>query len=147
MQLAHKKQKIINASGRRVGIVVSRFNRSITDLLLADAKKTLRRCGVRQENIRVVSVAGAIEIPFALQKLAKTGKYDCLAAIGCVIRGETPHFDFVCKTVQEGTLRVSLDEQIPVGFGVATVNSVEQAKARVHLGSESVLASLELCSI
>jgi 6,7-dimethyl-8-ribityllumazine synthase len=83
-------------------------------------------------------------VPFALQKLAKTRQFDCLVALGCVIKGETPHFDYVCKMVQEGILKVSLDEHIPVGFGVITVLTMEQAKARTALGAQAASAALEL---
>jgi 6,7-dimethyl-8-ribityllumazine synthase len=107
---------IFDGSAKRVGIVVARFNQAITDALLASAKSYLADCGVPESSIAIISVAGCGEVPFALQKLAKTKQFDCLVALGCVIRGETPHFDYVCKMVQEGVLQVSLDESIPVGF-------------------------------
>jgi 6,7-dimethyl-8-ribityllumazine synthase len=94
-----------------------------------------------------VSVAGAVEIPFALQVLAKTGNYDCLVALGCVIRGETPHFDYVCNMAQQGALQVSLNHNVPVGFGVLTLNGEAQARARRHVGAEAVAAALELARL
>ena len=97
-----------------------------------------------EKNIRIVYVAGSVELPFALNKLALSKKYDFLVALGCVVKGETPHFDYVCKMAQEGILEVMLEENIPVGFGVLTVNNIRQARARIHVGAESALAALEL---
>lgn len=144
MQITNKQNKLINGKALKVGIVVAQFNEDVTLQLLASARFELARAGVLDENITVYQVPGCAEIPFALQKLALTKKYNCLAALGAVIRGETPHFDYVCKMVQEGTLRVSLDEKIPVGFGIITVNTPEQAHARYHLGAEAVSAALQL---
>jgi 6,7-dimethyl-8-ribityllumazine synthase len=144
MQLHEKPEIKIDAAGKRVGVVTSRFNREITDQLLASAKQQLQASNVQLQDCKFVSVAGAMEIPFALKKLASSGKFDCLVAIGCVIKGETPHFDYVCKMAQEGVLKVSLDHAIPVGFGVITVNTLEQARARLHVGGEAALAALEL---
>ena len=147
MQLDGEKIVSINAAGKKVGVVASRFNQEITEGLLAAAKQQLAASGITESDCQFLSVAGAIEIPYALQVLAKSGKFDCLVALGCVIRGETPHFDYVCKMAQEGALRVSLDENIPVGFGVITVNNKEQALARFHVGGEAVAAALELALI
>ncbi|MBI4128243.1 MAG: 6,7-dimethyl-8-ribityllumazine synthase [Parcubacteria group bacterium] len=134
----------IVASRAKVGVVVSRFNQEITNQLLGNANQALRRYRVKEKNVTVVSVAGSIEIPYALQHLARLKRYDCLVALGCVIRGATAHFDYVCKMVQEGVLRVMLDHHIPIGFGVLTVNTLEQAQARIHVGGEAVAAALEL---
>ncbi len=144
MQIANKEYVKISATGKKVGIVTSRFNDNITNGLLAEAKKQLLESGVLEADCEFISVPGAMEIPFALQKLALTKKFDCLVAIGCVIKGDTPHFDYVCKMAQEGVLRVSLDNQLPIGFGVITVNTLEQAEARLHVGREAALAALEL---
>jgi len=144
MQLENKVSTKISAPGKKVGVVTSRFNTEITQGLLGSAKKQLTESGVLEADCEFLSVAGAMEIPFALQKLAHSKKFDCLVAIGCVIRGETPHFDYVCKMAQEGLLRVSLDSSIPIGFGVITVNDLAQAKARLHIGGEAVAAALEL---
>ncbi len=135
---------LLKGSAKKVGIVVARFNQSITDALLASAKSYLAECGVPEGSITIVSVAGCGEVPFALQKLAKTKQFDCLVALGCVIKGETPHFDYVCKMVQEGVLKVSLDEHVPIGFGVITVLTMEQAEARTGLGAQAASAALEL---
>ncbi len=144
MQNAHRPIVTIDAHGIKVGIVVARFNDEITDGLLESAMSKLYACKVEEENIVVRRVPGCVEIPFVLQKLALTKKYDCLVALGCVVKGETPHFDYVCKMVQEGVLRVSLDHQIPIGFGVITANNQSQAVARKSLGSDAVAAALEL---
>ena len=128
----------------KVGIVVARFNSEITEKLLASVLETLQKNKVKRENIKIISVAGAVEIPFALHKLARSERCDFLVAIACVIRGDTPHFDYVCKMAQEGILKVMIEDNIPVGFGVLTMNSLEQAKIRIHVGGEAALAALEL---
>ena len=147
MQLKNKSIKKIDGDALRIGIVVSRFNERITEQLLQSATQALTDSKVKAANIKLVSVAGAMEIPFALQELARRKKYHCLIALGCVIRGETPHFEYVCKTAQEGVLRVSLDHSVPIGFGVMTVNTMKQARARVHLGYEAATAALELTKV
>jgi 6,7-dimethyl-8-ribityllumazine synthase len=144
MQIKNIKYKYLDGSKMKVGIVVSRFNGEITEQLLLSALETLDKCKVNPKNIKIVQVAGAVEIPFALHKLAKNKKHNFLVALGCVIRGETPHFDYVCKMAQEGILKVVLEDNIPVGFGVLSVNNLKQAQARYHVGGEAVLAALEL---
>ena len=123
---------------------MARWNSEITDGLLDEARKAIKKCGLKAQNVKVVSVAGSVEIPFALHKLARSGKYDFLVAIGCVIRGETLHFDYVCKMAQEGVLKVMIENNIPIGFGVLTVNNMQQAKKRIHVGGEAALSALEL---
>lgn len=144
MQLEKKPTPALNGSRLKVGIAVARFNQEITDTLLASAQAELARAGVAPEHITVYSVPGSVELPFALQKLALAKKYDCLVAIGCIIKGETSHFDYVCKMAQEGILRVSLDQRIPIGFGIITANNLAQAQVRPHFGSEAVRAAIEL---
>ncbi|MFZ1019484.1 MAG: 6,7-dimethyl-8-ribityllumazine synthase [Minisyncoccia bacterium] len=144
MQIKNKTYEYFDGRKLRVGIVMARFNHEITGGLLNSALAMLKKNKIVEENVKVVFVAGAVEIPFALHKLAKSKKYDFLVAIGCVIRGETPHFDFVCKMAQEGILKVMLEDNIPVGFGVLSVNNLKQAQARYHVGGEAVLAALEL---
>ena len=136
--------KLCNVSSFRVGIVAARFNREITDALLVSAEEELQANGVQKSNIKVVSVPGSVEIPSALQMLAERKDYDCLIALGAVIKGETPHFDYVCKIASEGVLRVMLDYKIPVGFGVITTLNVQQAKERIGSGKSAVRAALEL---
>lgn len=144
MQLDNHVVTPIDATGHKVGIVVSRFNKDIIEQLLTRAQETLAACNIKPEDIKVIKVPGAVEIPFALAQLARTEKYTALIALGSVIKGETPHFDYVCRHAQQGSLRVSLDYNIPIGFGVQTVLSLEQAQARIHVAGEAVIAALEL---
>ncbi len=139
-----KKPKNLDGSKLRVGIVNARWNFEITNDLLNSSLKALKESKILEKNIKVAHVAGAVEIPFALHKFAQTKKYDFLVAIACIIKGETPHFDYVCKMAQEGILKVMIEDNIPVGFGVLTMNNLEQAKARIHVGGEAALAALEL---
>jgi len=147
MQTKNKTYKYINGSKLKVCIVVARWNNEITNKLLQSALFAIKKCKILKKNIKVVHVAGAVEIPFALHKMALTKKYDFLVALGCIIRGETPHFDYVAKMAQEGALEVMLEDNIPVGFGVLTVNNLKQARDRIHVGSEAALAALELSLI
>ena len=144
MQIKNKNYKYLNGKNLRAGIVVARFNQEVTDKLLENALVTLKKCKIEDKGIKVLSVAGAIEIPLALQKMARSGKYDFLVALACVIRGDTSHFDYVCKMIQEGIIKVMLDESISIGFGVLTTDTFKQAKSRYHVGGEAVLAALEL---
>lgn len=144
MQLHDQANVSLDGHKLRVGIVAARFNEKITTEMLLATLTRLGECKVLSKNIAVVRVAGSIELPFALQKLAKSKKYDCLIAVGCVIRGDTPHFDYVCNMVQQGVLRVSLDLSIPIGFGVITTNDEQQAQARVHVGANAASAAVEL---
>ena len=147
MKIEREKVKFFDASRLKVGIVVSRFNNEITDRLLESALATLKDYSVKDKNIHVVSVAGSVETPFALQKLAKSKKYHCLVALGAVIKGETDHYTYVCKMAQEGVLRVMLDYSIPIGFGILMTETPEQAKARAGSGGSAVSAVLELTNI
>jgi|SRR6185369_7220256 len=133
-----------DASDWKIGIVVAQFNHDITDQLYDAAVVRAADYKIAPENITTVLVAGSVEIPLALQALAKRGEYNALLAVGCVINGETPHFDYVCKFVTEGILRVQLDHSIPVGFGVLTCKNQEQADARAHLGGEHLDAAMQL---
>lgn len=144
MQIQNKFSPTIDAHGIKVCIVIARFNAEITEGLLESAMSKLYGCKVEETHVTTVHVAGCAEIPYTLQKMAQTKRYDCLIALGCIIKGETPHFDYVCKMVQEGVLRVSLDEHLPIGFGIITANNQNQAIARKSLGSDAALAALEL---
>ncbi|OGI95022.1 6,7-dimethyl-8-ribityllumazine synthase [Candidatus Nomurabacteria bacterium RIFCSPLOWO2_01_FULL_42_17] len=139
-----KNKKYFDGSKLKAGIVVARWNSEITDELLVNALKTLKESKLSEKNIKIVRVAGAVEMPFALHQLAKSKKYDFLVAIACIIRGDTPHFDYVCKMAQEGVLKIMIEDNIPVGFGVLTMNNLEQAKVRIHVGGEAAEAALEL---
>ena len=142
----------VTGKGLRIGIVVSRFNYGITGRLLAGAGKTLREKGVVTGGIRTVWVPGAFEIPLALQALAGTKRFDALIALGAVIRGDTPHFDYVAKGATDGVLRVSLDCGIPIAFGVLTTDNIRQAMDRAggkhgNKGSESALVAIEMAQV
>lgn len=145
---------IANLSGKglRFGIVVSRFNAGITEKLLEGAERTFREKGVAAGGVKTVWVPGAFEIPMALRHLAKGRKFHALVALGAVIRGETPHFEYVCEGTTTGVMRVALDCGIPIAFGVLTTDNVEQALERVggkhgHKGQESALVAIEMARL
>jgi len=137
----------INAQGLRFGIVVSRFNDFITQRLLDGALQAIEAHGGNTDDVTVVWVPGAFEIPIAAQALAQSNNVDAVLALGAVIRGETPHFDYVASSVTDGVTRVALDASIPVGFGVLTTDTVEQALERVspsgNKGTEAAVAAIE----
>lgn len=141
------------ATGKKFAVVVSRFNHFVVDSLLEGALDALDRHGeVSEEDITVVYVPGAYEIPVASKKLAKSGKYDAIIAIGAVIRGGTPHFDFVAGECNKGLASVSLEFDIPVAFGVITTDSIEQAIERSgtkagNKGAEAALGALEMVNV
>ena len=120
----------LNAEGLRVGIVVGRFNSFIGERLLEGALDALVRHGADDAQITVARVPGAFEIPLATQKMAKSGRYDALICLGAVIRGSTPHFDYVASEVSKGIAHVSLETGVPVAFGVLTTDTIEQAIER-----------------
>ncbi len=125
-------------SSSNIAIVVSLFNSKVTLALLESAKKTLQEAGVASERIRVVKVPGAFELPVACAKLAKDPDVTCLIAIGCVIRGDTPHFEYISSEVTRGLMSVSITTVKPVIMGVLTTNTEEQAIDRCHLGARVV---------
>jgi 6,7-dimethyl-8-ribityllumazine synthase len=129
---------------RGVAIVASRFNGQITDKLLEAALEELDACGVRREAVTVMPVPGAFELPLAAMALAKTRRYSCVVALGCVVRGETPHFDFIASEAASGLQLAALETGVPVAFGVLTVDVVEQAEARISKGAEAVRTALEM---
>jgi 6,7-dimethyl-8-ribityllumazine synthase len=138
----------LNGAGLRVGIVHSRFNAEAGAGLLASCTAALARQGVRKSDVLVVSVPGALEIPLALQKMANTGKYDALVALGAVIRGETYHFEVVSNESASGIASVALDSGMPVANGVLTTNTEEEAMARVAAkGEECALAAIEMANL
>ena len=142
----------LNASGLRFGIVVSRFNSFITDRLLAAAIDALSRAGAKSENVDVVHVPGAFELPLAAKKLAATGRYDALIAIGCILRGETTHYDYVCSETARGLQLAQMDTGLPIIFCVLTCDTLEQAIDRAGLkggnkGFEGGLAAVEMAQL
>ena len=143
----------IRATGKKFAIVVARFNGFVVESLLDGALDTLERHGeVNPDDVTVVRVPGAYELPLAAQKLAQKNKFDAIIAIGAVIRGGTPHFDFVAGECNKGLAQVSLDAGIPVAFGVITTDSIEQAIERSgtkagNKGAEAALCALEMVNV
>lgn len=117
-------------SRRKIAITVSRFNRSVTDNLLEGALEACRELDVDVAEEDVFPVPGAFELPLVAQQLARSGRYDGIACLGAVVRGETPHFDYVCDQAAAGILRVALENEMPVAFGVLTTETIAQALAR-----------------
>ena len=140
------------SSGKRFAIVVSRFNAFITEKLLAGAQDTLIRHGVSPDNITIVWVPGAFETPLVVNKVAESGKYEAVLALGCVIRGGTPHFDYVAGEAAKGIGQVMLQTGVPVLFGVLTTETIEQAIERAgtkagNKGADAAMAALEMVSL
>ncbi|PJK15991.1 6,7-dimethyl-8-ribityllumazine synthase [Chryseomicrobium excrementi] len=136
----------------KIGIVVARFNEFITSKLLGGAEDLLRRHGVKEEDITVLWVPGAFEIPLAAKKLADSGNYDAVITLGTVIRGATPHFDYVCSEVAKGVSAVSLQSGVPTIFGVLTTESIEQAIERAgtkagNKGAEAAITAIEMANV
>ena len=128
----------------RLGIVASRFNDAIASKLLARAQAEAKKLGAQSQ---VLSVAGALEIPLALQWLAQTGRFDALVALGCVIRGETYHFEVVANESARGVMEVSLECGLPIANGILTTNDEAQAEARLDKGAEAVRVALEMAEL
>lgn len=138
----------VDASGLKVGIVVARFNAKIGEGLLASCVNELRRLGANADDLEIASVPGALEIPLALQKLANSGRFDALVALGAVIRGETYHFEIVSNESASGIMSVQLDAGIPVANGVLTCDTDEQALARVaDKGRDCAQAAVEMAAL
>jgi len=139
----------------RLAIIRSRFNEVVTQRLLDGAWETLRASGVREDAIDVAVVPGAFEIPLVASCLARSRRYDALICLGAVIRGATPHFDYICEVVSQGIARVAYDYELPVIFGVLTTNTEKQAEARsgkagkagVNRGSEAAVTALEMVQV
>ena len=134
-------------SRRAVGIVVSRFNGTVTSKLLEGALAALEQAGVERDAITIMPVPGAFELPIAAMALAKTRRYACIVALGCVIRGDTPHFDFVAGEAASGLQLAALETGVPVAFGVLTLEEAEQAEDRLEKGAEAVRTGLEMADV
>jgi 6,7-dimethyl-8-ribityllumazine synthase len=132
---------------RGVGIVVSRFNGEIVNRLLASALAELEKAEVAKDSITVMAVPGAFELPLGAMALAKTRRYSCIVALGCVIRGETAHFEYISGEAASGLQLAALETGVPVSFGVLTVDTVEQAEARIDKGGEAVRTALEMADL
>ena len=138
----------LDGSGLRIGIVVSRFNPEVGEALLAACTAALKQRGVLASDIRVVTVPGALEAPLVLQKLANTGNYDALIALGAVIRGETYHFEVVANESAGGITTVALDTGVPVANGILTTEDEAQAAARVsQKGTDCAAAAIEMANL
>ncbi|MBP7711280.1 MAG: 6,7-dimethyl-8-ribityllumazine synthase [Gammaproteobacteria bacterium] len=140
------------AEGARFAIVVSRFNSFVVENLLTGAMDALTRHGVARSDVTIVRVPGAWEIPLTAQRLAASGRFDAIVAVGAVIRGGTPHFEYVAGETVKGLAQVTLAHSVPIGFGVLTVDSIEQAIERAgtkagNKGAEAALSAMEMVSL
>lgn len=140
------------SSGKKYGIVVARFNEFISGKLLAGALDALQRHGVKDNEVTVAWTPGSFEIPVVAKKMALSGKYDAVIALGAVIRGSTPHFDYVAAEVSKGVAHVTLDTQVPVSFGVLTTDTIEQAIERAgtkvgNKGFDAACAAIEMVNL
>ncbi len=140
------------AEGKKFAVVVSRFNDFITDRLLGGAVDALGRSGAKDEDIEVVKVPGAFEIPLMAKKMAQSGRYDAVICLGAVIRGATPHFDYVSAEVSKGVAAVSLDSGVPVIFGIVTTDTIEQAIERAgtksgNKGWSAAMSAVEMANL
>lgn len=140
------------ARDARVAIVASRFNAFIVDRLVDGALDTLRRHGVKDSQLTVVRAPGAFEMPLVVRRVARRGDYDAVVALGCVIRGGTPHFEYVAGECAKGVAQVALEADVPVAFGVLTTDTIEQAIERAgtkagNKGAEAALSALEMVSL
>jgi len=150
--MAQAIEGVFDARGLKFAVVVARFNGFITERLLAGALDALARTGGQADDIDVVKVPGAWELPFTVKALAKTGRYGAIIALGAVIRGETPHFDYVAAEATNGLARVSTETGIPVAMGVLTTNTVEQAIDRAgaksgNKGFDAAMTAIEMASL
>jgi 6,7-dimethyl-8-ribityllumazine synthase len=135
------------SGARPVAIVVSRFNGDYTSRMLTRALEELEAAGVSENLVTVVPVPGAFELPLGAMALAKTRRYACIVALGCVIRGETPHFDYVAGEAASGLQLAALETGVPVAFGLLTVDSEAQADARIEKAADAVRAALEMADL
>jgi len=142
-------EPIPNASKMRIGLVASEWNRPITDKMLQGACDTLRKHGISPENMPIFRVPGSFELTFGAQQVAKYGDIDAVIVIGCVIKGETPHFDYVCKGVTEGVTQLNATQDIPIIFSVLTTENQQQAEDRAggkfgNKGDEAAITAIKM---
>lgn len=150
--MPHTIEGQMNASGLKVAIVATRFNDFIVDRLVGGAMDFLTRHGMNREDATIIRIPGAFELPLVCKKVAASGKYDGIVAVGAVIRGGTPHFDYVCSEAAKGLACVSLEKGIPLGFGLLTCDTLEQAIDRAgakggNKGVEAAAAMLETARV
>jgi len=137
-----------DGAGLRIGIVVARFNARVADGLLSSCTTELTKLGVKKDDIKIVNVPGALELPLALQKMAQSSRFEVLIALGAVIRGETYHFEIVANQSAGGVMQVMLDSGVPVANGVLTTNDDDQAEARmVQKGSDCAIVAVEMANL
>jgi 6,7-dimethyl-8-ribityllumazine synthase len=135
-----------------IAVVVSRFNQALTEKLLAGALEALGKCGIDSDSVDVVWVPGSFELPLAAKRLAESGRYDAIACLGCVLRGETPHFDYVAGQAATGIGRVGLDTGVPIAFGVITADTLQQAVERAggssgNKGFDAVMTAVRMANL
>ena len=135
-----------------IAVVVSRFNQALTEKLLAGAQEALGKCGIDSDSVDVVWVPGSFELPLAAKRLAESGRYDAIACLGCVLRGETPHFDYVAGQAASGIGRVELDTGVPIAFGVITADTLQQAVERAggssgNKGFDAVMTAVRMANL
>ena len=153
MKMTNKKiDGELSGAGLRFGVVVSRVNEFITSRLLDGALDALTRSGVRPDDVEIVRVPGAFEIPITAKKMAQMRRYDAVICLGALIRGETPHFDYLSAAVTQGVAQVALESGIPLSFGVLTTNSLEQAIERAgakqgNKGWEAAIGAIEMANL
>jgi len=153
MQRKHYAKKILLPDGSRlrIGIVVADFNSDITTPMLAGALETLEACKVKKSNIRAVHVPGSFEIPYGCLTLMKSGKYDALIALGCIIKGETTHDIYIATATSNGIMDLSLKHKLPIAFGVITTNDLAQAKVRSsgksNKGVEAAITAITMANL
>lgn len=140
------------ASGMRIGIVVAEWNKPITESLLEGAVNTLEKHGVKEENITVCRVPGSFELTFGAKMLAKAGQIDAVIILGCVVRGDTPHFDYVCSGVTQGTTLLNIEYDIPFIFGLLTTDTMQQAADRAggkhgNKGDEAAITAIKMIDL
>ena len=142
----------MDGHGLSVAVVVSRFNQALTEKLLAGAQEALAKCDVDADSVDVVWVPGSFELPLAAKRLAESGRYHAIVCLGCVLRGETPHFDYVAGQAAAGIARVGLDTGVPVAFGVITADTLPQAVERAggssgNKGFDAVLTAVRMANL
>jgi len=142
----------MQAKGKKFGVVVSRFNEFISSKLLDGACDTLVKHGVKEGDVEVVWVPGSFEVPMLAKKMASSGKYDAIICLGAIIRGETPHFDFIASEAAKGVAQVAMNSTVPCVFGILTTDNVEQAVDRAgtkngNKGREAARTAIEMCSL
>ena len=140
------------AKGLKFGMVLSRFNNFIAERLLEGALDALKRSGAEEEDCTVARVPGAFEIPLAAKKMAKSGRYDAIICLGCVIRGATPHFEYIATEVTKGIAHLSLENEIPISFGVLITDTIEQAIERAgtkvgNKGFDAAMSAIEMANL